>query len=162
MVYNAPETPSSTPNMTRHLRSHRRDVVSHRPAHTRGPCHPERSRGIRTTLRSLPLLALAFVACQTAASSGGGTSRHASAALVDTGGRSVGTVQLVEQPAGRVALTGTLHDLPPGSHGIHLHAVGQCGGAAFASATDLIDNPMIAFGPSSRRASCAGISSWPT
>ena len=71
---------------------------------------------------------------QTAASSGG-ASRHASATLIDAAGRDVGTVQLVEQPAGRVALTGTLHDLPPGSHGIHLHAVGLCdGAAAFASA----------------------------
>ena len=108
--------------MPRPLRSHRRDVSSLRPVRTRG-------------LRSLPLLALALVACQTAASSGGGASRRASAALVDAGGRDVGTVQFVEQQAGRVALTGTLHDLPPGSHGIHLHAVGQCdGAAAFASA----------------------------
>ena len=88
-----------------------------------------------TPLRSLPLLALALVACQTGASSGGGASRHASATLADADGRDVGTVQLVEQQAGRVALTGTLHDLPPGSHGIHFHAVGQCdGAAAFASA----------------------------
>jgi superoxide dismutase, Cu-Zn family len=86
-------------------------------------------------LRSLPLLALALVACHTAASSGGGASRHASATLTDAGGRNVGTVQFVEQPAGRVALTGTLHDLPPGPHGIHFHAVGQCDGTApFASA----------------------------
>jgi len=90
---------------------------------------PVRSR----RLGSLPLLALALVGCQTAASSGG-AARHASATLVDTGGRNVGTVQLSEQPAGRVALTGTLHDLPPGSHGTHLHAVGQCDGAAFAGA----------------------------
>jgi Cu-Zn family superoxide dismutase len=86
-----------------------------------------------TSLR--PLLALALVACSTTASSGSGASRRASAALVDAGGRDVGTVQLVEQPAGRVALTGTLLGLPPGSHGIHLHAIGVCDGAAsFAGA----------------------------
>ena len=86
-------------------------------------------------LRSLPLLALALVACHTAASSGGDASRRASAALADTAGRSVGTVHLAEQSAGRVTLTGTLLGLPPGSHGIHLHAVGQCdGAAAFAGA----------------------------
>ena len=83
----------------------------------------------------LPLLALTLVACQTAASAGDGASRQATATLADTGGRNVGTVKLVEQSAGRVALTGTLHDLPPGSHGIHFHTVGQCdGAAAFASA----------------------------
>ena len=107
--------------MSRHLRGFCRDVPSLRPVRTRVLC-------------SLPLIALALVACQTAASSGGGAARHASATLVDANGRTVGTVQLVEQPAGRVALTGTLHDLPPGSHGIHLHAVGQCDGPAFASA----------------------------
>jgi Cu-Zn family superoxide dismutase len=80
------------------------------------------------------LIAFTLVACQTAASSAGGASRRASATLVDTAGRTVGTVQLVEQPAGRVALTGTLRNLPPGSHGIHLHAVGRCDGPAFASA----------------------------
>ena len=83
----------------------------------------------------LPLLALALVACQTAASSGNGASRRAAATLADAAGRDVGTVQLVEQSAGRLALTGTLLGLPPGSHGIHFHAVGQCdGAAAFASA----------------------------
>ena len=108
--------------MPRHARSFRREVRSLRPVRGRG-------------VRALPLLALTIVACHTAASSGGGASRRASATLVDAGGRDVGTVQLAEQPAGRVALTGTLHDLPPGPHGIHLHAVGQCDGAAsFASA----------------------------
>ena len=86
-------------------------------------------------LRSLLPLALTLAACHTGASPGAGASRHASAALVDVGGRSIGTVQLVERSAGVVALTGTLHDLPPGPHGIHFHAVGQCDGAsAFASA----------------------------
>ena len=105
--------------MPRHARSFRREVLSLRAA----------------SRRALPLLALALVACQTAASSGGGAPRRASATLADTGGRDVGTVQLVEQQTGRVTLTGTLHDLPPGSHGIHLHAVGQCdAAAAFAGA----------------------------
>jgi Cu-Zn family superoxide dismutase len=85
-------------------------------------------------LLSLPLLALAVTACSTAASSSG-SARHATATLLDAGGRDVGTVQLVEQPAGRVALTGTLLGLPPGSHGIHLHATGLCDGAtSFAGA----------------------------
>jgi Cu-Zn family superoxide dismutase len=86
-------------------------------------------------LHSLPPLALALAACHTGAAPGAGASRHASATLVDAGGRNVGTVQLAERPAGVVAVTGTLHDLPPGSHGIHFHAVGQCDGAtSFASA----------------------------
>ena len=85
-------------------------------------------------MRAVPLLMLALAACHTA------TSRHAaprsaSATLVDAGGRTVGTVQLEERPTGGVALTGALHDLPPGAHGIHLHAVGRCDGASsFASA----------------------------
>lgn len=107
--------------MSRELRGCRRGVPSPRPSR-------------RRVLRSLPLLPLALLACQTAGSSVGGASRHASATLVDSAGRTVGTVQLVEQPAGRVALTGALHNLPPGSHGIHLHAVGQCAGPTFATA----------------------------
>ena len=107
--------------MSRHLRDSRRDAPSLCPVRTR-------------VLRSLPLIAFAFVACHPPASSVRATSRHASATLVDANGRTVGTVQLVEQPAGRVALTGTLHDLPPGGHGIHLHAVGLCEGPTFASA----------------------------
>jgi superoxide dismutase, Cu-Zn family len=97
--------------------------------------HFRRFRRVRRHgLRSLPLLALALAACHTAASSGG-ASRRATATLADAGGRNVGTVQLVEQPAGRIALSGTLLGLTPGSRGIHFHAVGQCdGAAAFASA----------------------------
>ena len=86
-------------------------------------------------LYSLLPLALALAACHTGAAPGVGGSRHASATLVDAGGRNVGTVQIAERSGGVVALTGTLHDLPPGSHGIHFHAVGQCdAAAAFASA----------------------------
>jgi Cu-Zn family superoxide dismutase len=93
-----------------------------RPVHTRA-------------LHALLPLALVLAACHTGAVPGAGGSRHASATLVDAGGRNVGTVQLAERSGGGVALTGTLHDLPPGSHGIHFHAVGQCdGAAAFASA----------------------------
>ena len=102
---------SSTPTMSSHLPS-------------------AASRGICTSL-----LILALAACHPATSANDGAYRHASATLVDAGGRAVGTVQLVERSAGRVVLTGALHDLPPGPHGIHLHAVGQCDGAAsFASA----------------------------
>ncbi|HEX7980055.1 MAG TPA: superoxide dismutase family protein [Gemmatimonadaceae bacterium] len=86
-------------------------------------------------LRSLLPLAITFAACHTAASPGAGTGRRASATLVDANGRDLGTVQFAERSPGVVVLTGMLHDLPPGSHGIHLHAVGQCDGAnAFASA----------------------------
>ena len=80
------------------------------------------------------MLALA-AACHTTTTVSEGASRHASATLVDASGRAIGTVQLVERPTGSVALTGELHDLAAGAHGIHLHAVGQCDGdASFASA----------------------------
>lgn len=88
----------------------------------------------RASMRALPLLLLALAACHTATSARG-ASRHASATLVDAGGRTVGTVQLAERATGGVTLTGTLAGLPAGPHGIHLHAVGRCDAAgSFAGA----------------------------
>jgi Cu-Zn family superoxide dismutase len=48
-------------------------------------------------------------------------------------GDGVGTVDLTETPAG-VLLHGTLSNLPPGAHAIHIHAVGQCEPPDFKSA----------------------------
>jgi Cu-Zn family superoxide dismutase len=53
--------------------------------------------------------------------------------LVSGAGATVGGVQAEQRPGGtyiRVAVEG----LPPGDHGLHLHAVGRCDGPAFQSA----------------------------
>jgi Cu-Zn family superoxide dismutase len=57
----------------------------------------------------------------------------ATAELRDASGGSLGVARLVEV-AGGVHITGTVQGLPPGRHGLHVHAVGTCDGPAFASA----------------------------
>jgi Cu-Zn family superoxide dismutase len=52
----------------------------------------------------------------------------------DAAGRNLGTISLTETPPD-LSLTGNLRGLPPGIHGIHLHAVGRCE-APFKSAGD--------------------------
>src|SRR5262245_23033330 len=54
-------------------------------------------------------------------------------ALVNGAGASVGAVQAEAQPGGTY-LRIAVQDLPPGDHGLHLHAVGRCDGPAFQSA----------------------------
>lgn len=49
----------------------------------------------------------------------------ARAELRDAAGRSVGDVTMRQLPSG-VLLVGQLSGMPPGVHGIHLHAVGRC------------------------------------
>ncbi|HEX3866329.1 MAG TPA: superoxide dismutase family protein [Gemmatimonadaceae bacterium] len=49
----------------------------------------------------------------------------AAADVKDASGNSVGTVSLTDTHAG-VLITGDLSGLPPGPHGIHVHAVGKC------------------------------------
>lgn len=85
---------------------------------------------------ALALITLATLGCSSGMQSGGGdTTRHATAALVDTAGRSVGTVDFAEPANGPVAMTVQLTNMAPGAHGIHFHAVGQCTATgAFASA----------------------------
>jgi Cu-Zn family superoxide dismutase len=57
----------------------------------------------------------------------------AEAVLKDKDGKQVGVATLIETPEGvRVALTG--YRLPPGGHGLHVHAVGRCDPPDFTSA----------------------------
>jgi superoxide dismutase, Cu-Zn family len=53
--------------------------------------------------------------------------------LHDGTGASVGTATLSAAPKG-VSIKLDLMNLPPGAHGIHVHAVAKCEGPAFASA----------------------------
>ena len=57
----------------------------------------------------------------------------AEAPLKDKGGKQVGSATLIQTPEGvRIAITG--YRLPPGPHGLHIHAVGVCQPPEFTSA----------------------------
>lgn len=56
------------------------------------------------------------------------------ATLVDGTGAAVGNVQLNQDADGTVQLVLDATKLPPGPHGIHLHAAGVCEGPAFTTA----------------------------
>lgn len=57
----------------------------------------------------------------------------AGAELKDKDGKQVGVATLIQQPDGvRIAITG--YRLPPGVHGLHIHAVGQCQPPEFTTA----------------------------
>jgi len=58
---------------------------------------------------------------------------NATANLIDASGARVGSVTFSDTPAG-VLVIGSVSGLGLGAHGVHLHAVGQCDGPAFASA----------------------------
>ncbi|RZI39981.1 superoxide dismutase family protein [Herbaspirillum sp. HC18] len=50
----------------------------------------------------------------------------ADATLYNTAGNQVGKVNLTQEGNGNVAVHVHVHDLPPGFHGFHVHAVGEC------------------------------------
>lgn len=79
---------------------------------------------------ALPAMALALAACT---GRGSRNAAAATAAVHDASGRLLGHLTATESPAGLV-LTGELTGLPPGTHGIHLHAIGRCDAPGFASA----------------------------
>jgi len=61
------------------------------------------------------------------------SAQRAQAGLVDAKGSPIGSASFIEQRQNvRIELTVTA--LPPGRHGVHLHAVGTCDGPDFASA----------------------------
>lgn len=57
----------------------------------------------------------------------------ANALLRDTNGQDVGTVSLLQTPAG-VLLKLSVKGMPPGEHAFHVHAVGKCEAPSFDSA----------------------------
>ena len=85
-------------------------------------------------MRSLLLLLLGVAAAVTGcASAADRAPLSAGATLKDKDGKQVGTATLIETAEGvRVAVTG--YRLPPGSHGLHIHAVGRCDPPEFTSA----------------------------
>ncbi|HYU20666.1 MAG TPA: superoxide dismutase family protein [Chloroflexota bacterium] len=63
----------------------------------------------------------------------GAQAQAATAELKDASGAVVGTATLTESGGG-VQVNVQVRNLPPGEHGIHVHAVGQCVGPDFMSA----------------------------
>jgi superoxide dismutase, Cu-Zn family len=59
--------------------------------------------------------------------------QSANAVLRDTNRQDVGTVSLLQTPAG-VLLKLSLKGMPPGEHALHIHAVGKCEPPSFDSA----------------------------
>ncbi len=54
--------------------------------------------------------------------------------LADSKGQSVGTATFTQLDSGLLKVIVQVKGLSPGSHGIHIHSVGQCEGPSFASA----------------------------
>jgi Cu-Zn family superoxide dismutase len=59
--------------------------------------------------------------------------QSANALLMDTNRQDVGTISLLQTPAG-VLLKLSLKGMPPGEHAFHIHAVGKCEPPSFDSA----------------------------
>ena len=68
-----------------------------------------------------------------AAAQAGGDGAKAHAAIKDAQGKSVGEATLTQMAHG-VLLVAELSGLPPGEHGMHIHATGKCEPPAFTSA----------------------------
>ena len=79
---------------------------------------------------SLILVALSLAGC---AGMGGGSENAAVAELKNTSGQSVGTARFT-QAGNVVRILLEASGLPPGPHGVHVHAVGKCDPPDFTSA----------------------------
>lgn len=64
---------------------------------------------------------------------GGAPLAGATAEVRDASGRALGTLTFADAANG-VAVAGRLAGLPPGEHGMHIHAVGRCDPPAFTTA----------------------------
>jgi Cu-Zn family superoxide dismutase len=84
-------------------------------------------------VRPLLLLGVAAVLAGCASVPSDKAPLSAEAVLKDKDGKQVGVATLIETPEGvRVAVTG--YRLPPGGHGLHVHAVGRCDPPEFTTA----------------------------
>jgi Cu-Zn family superoxide dismutase len=86
---------------------------------------------MRSALSAIAILA-ALSGCMSSGTSSTNSGSTATAQVRDAGGNSLGTLTISETGTGLLT-SGTLRGLTPGTHGIHLHAVGLCV-APFASA----------------------------
>ena len=68
---------------------------------------------------------LAVLVMLTAGVAAGGAS-HAGGIFINAAGQTVGWVRLVEDRTGVVHVNVHVSGLPPGLHGIHIHAIGAC------------------------------------
>jgi len=68
-----------------------------------------------------------------AAAQAAGDGAKAHAAIKDAQGKSVGDASLTQMAHG-VVIVAELSGLPPGPHGMHIHAIGKCDPPAFTSA----------------------------
>lgn len=95
-----------------------------------------RSPGSRHRL-AVPLVGLALLALMvgvTATATASGGAAHAGARMADGAGQTIGWARLTEDASGQLHLNVQVAGIAPGRHGVHLHAIGQCVGPAFASA----------------------------
>jgi Cu-Zn family superoxide dismutase len=81
----------------------------------------------RLVLVLLPALLCASVAF------GQGAPKAAHADIVNVQGQNIGTAKILPAKKG-VKIEVNVSQLPPGQHGIHVHAVGKCEGPAFTTA----------------------------
>ena len=64
---------------------------------------------------------------------GQGAPKSAHADIVNAQGQNIGTAKILPAKKG-VKIEVNVSQLPPGNHGIHIHAVGKCEGPAFTTA----------------------------
>jgi Cu-Zn family superoxide dismutase len=80
----------------------------------------------------LELVFLSALLCSTVAF-GQAAPKSAHADIVNAQGQNIGSAKIVPAKKG-VKIEVNVSQLPPGKHGIHIHAVGKCDGPAFTTA----------------------------
>lgn len=80
-------------------------------------------RDLRTRMGTTSLLIVSLAVLIAPARAGDLSAR---VKLYDTAGQRVGIARLTQQGGGKVVVWVRVHDLPPGFHGFHVHAVGEC------------------------------------
>lgn len=84
-------------------------------------------------MKSAALWAVALVATIGLAARVGAQGEVGEGKFINSQGKEVGRVHIEHMPSATLFLL-TLHDMPPGVHGIHIHAVGKCEPPSFDSA----------------------------